>query len=630
MSSFLKFGIIISLGLKIALTSVVGFSGDSGGGVRVGNGGDWRRIMLGQAQREAANWVNTAALNKDLFEADRLLDKNSAVYRFVTKDDVLVNLASDIVSSVHVYNDSAETPKGEYTTCAWTNDPDAHSLNDVVFSLNLCEIGLRDGGQSFANRLVIHESIHHILRDRALRDEVGLTLSGSPEQQAQQEDRFCDDVAISIQRLFEVVVRNGKPHWRDFETPYFKRDGKDYVFEPRGFHATAWSGVSPDPTLKNKMIVWGGCREGEVTIYACGGDRYFNDGAIFSQEENIWRPMSSKAAPSPRAEAQSFFTGENAPVDLKSSFVVWGGCRDGDGCEKRLGDGGIYSLRADKWLPIESSAQSPSPRVHHSLVWTGHEMIVWGGHPDGDNSSTLTPPVADGAVYNFSTKSWRKISTNLTDAPRARGHHFAIWTGETGNSQSANKMLILGGCVHEIADACSDIRDDGAFFDPKLMTWSKLNFSGERYVPRHNASFVHVASQNRIFIFGGFDSDSNVISQGQVLDLKTLQIHKMASMSEGRFKHRAVWAGDKMLIFGGKFYGPSRTYELASSVLGYIPGAPGSTSPGIWKEYKTDEMIPLKSIESSAVWTGSSMLIWGGQVFDRGFTNYGSEFFTGF
>ncbi len=615
--------------LPIAVNSYIGLADNEGGGVRVGNSGDWRRIMLGQAQRESANWVNTAALNKVLFAQDAALDQGSVVYRFVTRDDVLTNLASDIVASIHIYKDSSQEPRGEYTTCAWTNDPSSQNLNDIVFSLNLCEAGLHDGGQSFANRLLIHESVHHLLRSDSLRDEVGARFSGTTEQQLQEEDRLCDEIALAIHRIFEIVVRNGKPHWRDLETPYFNRDGREYIFEPRGFHSTAWTGYSGDNSIKNKMILWGGCREGEATIYACGGDSYFNDGAIYNQAENSWKQMSSLGAPSPRAESQSFWTGDDAPVSLKNLFVVWGGCRDGDGCKTRLADGGIYSMKEDRWTIIPSSSASPSPRVHHSLVWTGREMIVWGGHPNETSNSSLTPPLADGGVYDFASGSWRIISAGGMNSPQARGHHFAVWTGSTGNDLSANKMLILGGCVQEIADACSQIREDGAFFDPQTMKWSKLETSGERYVPRHNGSFLHVPGQNRIYIFGGFDGDSNVISHGMILDLKTLRFQKMATMSEGRFKHRAVWAGDKMLIFGGKFYSSARTNELASSVLGYVPGAPGSLSTGVWKEYKTDDMIPLKSIESSAIWTGNSMLIWGGQVFDRGFTNYGSEFFTG-
>jgi hypothetical protein len=616
------------VGMMGFIASSLQADGDAGG-VRVGNGGDWRRIMLGQAQREGANWVNTAALNRNLFEQDMALDKMSLVFRFVMADDVLKNLAADMIASHHFYKESSETPRGEYTTCAWTNDPASQTLNDIVFSLNLCEIGLRDGGQSFANRLLIHESIHHLLRNDDLRAQVGAIFAGTAEQKAQQEDQFCDDVAVAIQRVFELVVRNGKPHWRDLDTPHFMQGGKDEIFQPRGFHASVWTGPVGDDSIKNKLIVWGGCREGDATIYACGGDRYFNDGAIYNQTDGTWSAMGALNAPVGRAEAQSIWTGDNAPDSLKNLFIVWGGCRDGDGCGQRLGDGGMYSIEKNRWMPIPATSDAVSPRVHHSLVWTGREMIVWGGHPNNAHGPSLMPPLADGGIYDPATKKWRKLGDFMQGAPSARGFHFAVWTGATGHEQSSQKMLIIGGCVQEIADSCSQIRDDAAFFDPKTMTWSKMTTSGEAYVPRHNGSFLHVPSQNRIYMFGGFDSDSNVISQGQILDLKTMKIYKMSAMGEGRFKHRAVWAGDKMLIFGGKYYSSARTYELATSVLGYTPGAQGTIGTGIWREYMTDEIIPLKSIESTAVWTGSSMMVWGGQVFDRGFTNYGSEFFTG-
>lgn len=49
-------------------------------------------------------------------------------------------------------------------------------------------------------------------------------------------------------------------------------------------------------------------------------------------------------------------------------------------------------------------APSPlSPRADHSVVWTGREMIVWGGDAGGSY-------FADGAAYDPRRDTWRKIA----------------------------------------------------------------------------------------------------------------------------------------------------------------------------------------------------------------------------
>jgi hypothetical protein len=619
--------VFISFGLP---QSANGRDAEPGNGGRVGNGGDWRKIMLGMAQNEAANWTNSAALNTDLFDQDTALAKDSVAYKFLTRAERLRSLATDIIASDHIYRDNSNSPRREYTTCAWTNDPTTAKLTDIVFSLDLCEGGFRDGGQSFVNRLLIHESVHHILVEQSIRDAIGANFSGSQEQKDRKEDQLCDEIALAIHRAFELVVRMGKSHWRDIETPIFKVEHDDRVFQSRGFHVTAWTGLTENPKTKNRMIIWGGCHEGEQTLYACGGDKYLDGGAIYSPDDGTWTTISSIDAPSKRAEAESAWSGSDAEDSMKNRLLIWGGCTTGDGCETRLNDGGIYDPANDRWTSIKSSSDSPAPRVHHSVVWTGSELIIWGGHPSNAQSSTIATPLKDGGIYNPKNGQWRAIRSDLPNTPLARGYHTAIWTGETGNSETSNKMLLLGGCLQEIADACSKIFDDGALFDPKTMTWKKLVTSGQPYVARHNGTHLFVPSQSKVYIFGGFDSNSNVIAAAQFLDLKTMMIHNGAAMTEGRFKHRAVWAGDKMMIFGGKLYNTStRNYELASSVVALIPGTPGTSSPGQWITYQTNEMVPLRTIEHSAIWTGNSLLVWGGQIFDRGFTNTGSQFFPG-
>ena len=74
----------------------------------------------------------------------------------------------------------------------------------------------------------------------------------------------------------------------------------------------------------------------------------------------------------------------------------------------------------DTWTPT-STTNAPNARAGHTAVWTGIEMIVWGGGATGPTYLNT------GGRYNPSTDSWTATST--TNAPDARMYHTAVWTG---------------------------------------------------------------------------------------------------------------------------------------------------------------------------------------------------------
>src|SRR5206468_3899152 len=82
---------------------------------------------------------------------------------------------------------------------------------------------------------------------------------------------------------------------------------------------------------------------------------------------------------------------------------------------------------ADDTWTATSTTSAPAARDTHTAVWTGSEMIVWGGY----NGSDLNT----GGRYNPGTDSWTATST--TSAPAARDQHTAVWTG--------SEMIVWGG-----------------------------------------------------------------------------------------------------------------------------------------------------------------------------------------
>ena len=86
-----------------------------------------------------------------------------------------------------------------------------------------------------------------------------------------------------------------------------------------------------------------------------------------------------------------------------SQMIVWGGF---DGTF-RLNTGGKYNPSTDSWMAT-STNNAPVGREFHTAVWTGSEMIVWGG---GSYQNT-------GGKYNPGMDSW--IATDTTRAPAGR------------------------------------------------------------------------------------------------------------------------------------------------------------------------------------------------------------------
>src|SRR5439155_1183737 len=126
--------------------------------------------------------------------------------------------------------------------------------------------------------------------------------------------------------------------------------------------------------------------------------------------DDTWTATTLTNAPSARKRQTAVWTG--------SEMIVWGGDFS-DGSSHYLNSGGRYNPSTDSWTATNTT-NAPSSRTEHRTVWTDSEMIVWGGY---DGSTAFDT----GGRYNPSTDSWTATST--TGAPAARQVHTAIWTG---------------------------------------------------------------------------------------------------------------------------------------------------------------------------------------------------------
>jgi len=88
---------------------------------------------------------------------------------------------------------------------------------------------------------------------------------------------------------------------------------------------------------------------------------------------DTWTRTSTTNAPDARGDWS------NTAVWTGSEMIVWGGYGGSS-----LNTGGRYNPSTDSWTAT-STTNAPDARSAHTAVWTGSEMIVWGGTPDGLN-----------------------------------------------------------------------------------------------------------------------------------------------------------------------------------------------------------------------------------------------------
>ena len=128
-----------------------------------------------------------------------------------------------------------------------------------------------------------------------------------------------------------------------------------------------------------------------------------------------------------------------------------------------LDTGGQGALRALAYSPDSEAWRSlpPAPlRAKGSdAIWTGSEVIVWGG------GGRAGPAAEAGAAYEPASDAWRKIA----DAPLSLNSVSLIWSG--------SEVIALGSRL-DLRNRSSSRYAEGAAYDPVIDTWRRLEDSG--------------------------------------------------------------------------------------------------------------------------------------------------------
>lgn len=290
--------------------------------------------------------------------------------------------------------------------------------------------------------------------------------------------------------------------------------------------------------------------------------------------DDTWTPVGvSATSPSVRSRHTAVWTG----VEL----IIWGGLSTKDD----LNTGARYYPATDSWLPTNHGL-APAPRWGHTAVWTGKEMIVWGG------VYGLTH-LWYGGRYDPMLDSWKPTKIDPLRTPSPRSGHAAVWTG--------TRMLIWGGYPEP-----TGTRGLGASYDPERNQWYRMSQKG---APSIRSGCSALWTGRDLMIWGGFDEDQQeLVRTGSRFRADAGHWKPIRpggpELPTARSFHSAIWTGQEMIVWGG-FVGPS-TLETGNDGFRYRPHGER------WTETGSGPDLPEARRGHAAVWTGHEMVIWGG------------------
>lgn len=308
----------------------------------------------------------------------------------------------------------------------------------------------------------------------------------------------------------EMIVWGG-----DDSTQYLNTGGR---FNPTTNTWTATSTGANVPVAQfESAFVWTGT---EMIIWS--GQQLLTDGSRYNPTTDSWTAMTTVNAPVARHSPATVWTG--------TEMIVWGGT---DGSQS-LNSGGRYNPTTDTWVALPTvGAPPPAAFENHNVaaVWTGTEMLVWGG--DGGVSTGF---VNTGGRYNPSTNSWTPIPT--AGAPSARKNFTPIWTG--------TELIIWGGYN-------GVTYSDGARFNPSTNSWTPMSQTNG---PDPKDTYAGVWTGTKMIVWGGSSggagpgTNSNTGWEYDPASDTWTAISQVNAPSP-RWGPTAVWTGNQMIVWGG-------------------------------------------------------------------------------
>ncbi len=270
-----------------------------------------------------------------------------------------------------------------------------------------------------------------------------------------------------------------------------------------------------------------------------------------------WTQLAPATSPSARAFHNMVWDG--------SRILLFGGSDPGF-------NGETWEFSGGTWTQL-FPAHSPSAREYFGMVWDGSRVLLYGG-------LTAAGPTFDGETWEYVGGDWNQLSPATSPAlPEGGGggsgrwRHRMIWDG--------TQVVLLGGRASFNAYSTNPAYETGGnTWVFSGGTWSQPSPAtepGERY-----AHMMTVTDDdNKAIIFSGDVSTTG--SFGEIVDPATWVFDGTTWTDMGevvnpgpRLDSDMVWAGDRVVLFGGDFYTSSSVHDVDAETWEY---AVPSTDP---------------------------------------------------
>ncbi|MEZ4749906.1 MAG: hypothetical protein R3B54_04565 [Bdellovibrionota bacterium] len=385
------------------------FNGGNGGS-EVGNGGDPEYITVEHGLRYAYGLLERVDPTKVPPYLVKQYSTSDLNWFALHRADLVKALKN---AELHWVEDLPSFCKDHTVACARVNDPRIYVVKRETS---------RFGNHRDAAGHMIHEAVHLIgesSEDKANRTAV-LALAAWKNMGHPEAPHWVGmaDSPLTDEDIYRDphLLRWQYVDWNDdrlyvWDERYFQaydpiRDAWDIKTVQK--NAFDWKRSKGNFATETHYPKW--LRAGGIVYVACRfrypALKQANAAGVFlDRDQASWRAVTSEEAPSDRMRI--------GLTKTATQLIVWGG----QSCSNTpiaLNTGAFYHPVEDKWETIEVRDATPTPRYGHGLLWTGDQLVVWGGVSVYQNPGELgvAELVNDGAFYDPAEKTWKPIEVD--------------------------------------------------------------------------------------------------------------------------------------------------------------------------------------------------------------------------
>jgi hypothetical protein len=230
----------------------------------------------------------------------------------------------------------------------------------------------------------------------------------------------------------------------------------------------------------------------------------------------------------------------------------------------------------DRWTELPLPPETRDGAAH---VWTGSDLIAWGGCADDVDDEC--DPTADGYAFDPATETW----TEVPEAPIASSEAVGAWTGEEAVFLRFRDERPL----------------DGAAYEPSDESWRRIPaapIQGE-----YGAAEVWTGEE--LVVFGGGERGEPSAANGAAYDPRTDAWRSIPDAPIELNATSGMWTGREVLVFGSLL--DNRNHAATPTAV----GAAYDPDRDRWRELPPSALSPQAT---SAVWVGDRVVAWDYEV----------------